>query len=302
MLPHSRLLAIAGILDVVLGGVHEKLIMVPQGWFLSSSVLTSNHVATFSVVLNRDFTNLQSQLLEVSTPGHPNYGKYLDHDAVNSAFAPSADAVSSVVGWLKSKGISDYKVDNGFVDFVADIVTANSIFNASYQYYSNNGATKLRTLQYSIPDNLQDHIAFVEPGTFFGQANKKSPVVPTKTKRGNSDFASTAAVDAACATSITPPCLKQLYYVGDYKADRSSGSRIGFGSFLNESALYSDLEQFEELFNIPSQNISKVLIAGGVDDQDPSHGNYGEANLDAQTIIGVANPLPVTEFITGGSP
>lgn len=109
-------------------------------------------------------------------------------------------------------------------------------------------------------------------------------------------------MNASCADGISPVCMKQLYYVGDYTPDPAAGSRIGYGSFLNQSALYSDLEIYEEYFGIPSQNLSKVLIADGIDDQDPSNGNYGEANLDSQTMIGLAHPLPVTEFITGGSP
>ncbi len=37
-------------------------------------------------------------------------------------------------------------------------------------------------------------------------------------------------------------------------------------------------------------------------DQNASIRYITEANLDVQTIIGVSHPLPVVEFITGGSP
>ncbi|RAL58922.1 hypothetical protein DID88_009213 [Monilinia fructigena] len=106
----------------------------------------------------------------------------------------------------------------------------------------------------------------------------------------------------ACSKYVTPQCIKELYSVGNYTPSVSSGSRIGFGSFLNQSALYTDLFQFEELFNIPAQNFSVTLINGGVNDQNPKTAQIGEANLDVQNIIGVAHPLPVEEFITGGSP
>ena len=45
-----------------------------------------------------------------------------------------------------------------------------------------------------------------------------------------------------------------------------------------------------------------MLIANATDVQDPAAGNYGEADLDLQNLIGVAHPLPITEFITGGLP
>lgn len=81
-----------------------------------------------------------------------------------------------------------------------------------------------------------------------------------------------------------------------------SDSRIGFGSFLNESTLYSDLATYEDSFGIPCQNFTKVTIAYASNSQDLGDGSFGEANLDVQSIIGVAHPLPVSEFLTGGSP
>ena len=74
----------------------------------------------------------------------------------------------------------------------------------------------------------------------------------SKTKHSVFKLPSTVAMDIPYAISVIPLCLKQFYYVGDYKVDPKSGSKISIGSFLNESALYLDLEQFEELFGIPS--------------------------------------------------
>ena len=45
-----------------------------------------------------------------------------------------------------------------------------------------------------------------------------------------------------------------------------------------------------------------ALINGGVDNQDPVTEMDGEANLDAQNIIGLVDGLPVGEYITGGLP
>ncbi|OIW25434.1 subtilisin-like protein, partial [Coniochaeta ligniaria NRRL 30616] len=243
---------------------------------------------------------LEQKLLDLSTPGSPNYGKWLDRDAVEALYPPPANATSKVVEWLQHNGISNYKVDGAFIDFSADVETVNTVLDASYQLYRNSGVAKLRTLSYSIPDDLQSLVAFVDPGTFFGRLPASPVRAPSKTRRA--DTPSNTTVDASCQTSITPKCLNQLYHIGEYQPDPKYGSRIGFGSFLNESALYADLTEYERFFGIPSQNFTKVLIANGTDDQDPAHGGYGEADLDVQNIVGVAHPLPVTEFITGGSP
>lgn len=97
----------------------------------------------------------------------------------------------------------------------------------------------------------------------------KKDTIPTK-----------RSIDAACSTSITPTCLKELYNTVGYTPDANSGSRVGFGSFLNQSAIYSDLFQYEEYFGIPNQNFSTILIAGATNDQDIATAQFGEANLD----------------------
>jgi tripeptidyl-peptidase-1 len=36
--------------------------------------------------------------------------------------------------------------------------------------------------------------------------------------------------------------------------------------------------------------------------QPPSNADDGEANLDVQNIVAISHPLPITEYITAGSP
>ena len=108
-------------------------------------------------------------------------------------------------------------------------------------------------------------------------------------------------LDANCATLITPTCLKELYNI-NYTADPSSGSKIGFGSFLNETARTEDLSLFQEAQGIPQQGFDVELINGGVNDQTIGTIPHGEADLDVEYISGISTPLPIIEYITGGSP
>ena len=163
--------------------------------------------------------------------------------------------------------------------------------------YENSGVKKIRTTQYSIPDSLASDIDLISPTTYFGKTVANMPTF-TPVKRN----ASVVSIAASCQTLITPSCIKELYRIGDYTPHPESGSRVGFGSFLNQSALYADLADYEAYFDIPSQNFSVILINGAVNNQDPATDQFGEASPDVQTIIGVSHPLSVTEFITGGSP
>ncbi|ERS94904.1 hypothetical protein HMPREF1624_08802 [Sporothrix schenckii ATCC 58251] len=315
----------------------SKIDAVPAGWTVASSSAAGKTFKTentdtgasadthvFTIALNlQNIDQLESRLLAVSTPGHASYGQFVDVDGITATFGPSADAVSAVTSWLESSGVvKSYVVRDGYVDLATDVAGANKLFGADYQYYTPPStasttaaatSTKLRTLSYSVPDDIAAHVALVDPGNYFGgarpfaprlgdmQFGKRAVATPDKVKNPRKGATKTT-IDAACQTSITPACLKQLYQVGDYAADASSGSRIGFGSFLGQSALYEDLADYLKLNGLPAQNFSVELINNGTNDQNPTTAQIGEADLDAQNIVGVAHPLPVVEYITGGSP
>ncbi|APA15893.1 hypothetical protein SS1G_09225 [Sclerotinia sclerotiorum 1980 UF-70] len=290
----------AGLLSQALpayGAVMEKLAAVPSGWTVAETDSSTAITLTVGLAM-QNLDQLEAKLIAVSTPGNADYGNHLDADEANALFAPSADASNAVTSWLTSAGAQNIVSDGSTVTFAATIEKANSILNATFQTYTSNGVTKVRTTQYSVPDHLAEHIDLISPTTYFGKTVANAPTKVTK----KDTSATKVTVDASCSTSITPKCIKELYNVGDYTPSVSSGSRIGFGSFLNQSALYSDLFQYEKYFDIPQQNFSVTLINGATNDQNPATAQNGEANLDVQNIIGVAHPLPVQEFITGGSP
>ncbi|KAF7877472.1 hypothetical protein EAF04_001149 [Stromatinia cepivora] len=290
----------AGLLSQALpayGAVMEKLAAVPSGWTAAETDSNAAIILTVSLAM-QNLDQLQAKLLAVSTPGNAEYGNHLDADEANALFAPSADASNAVTSWLTSAGARNIVSDGSTVTFAATIEKANSILNATFQTYTSNGVSKVRTTQYSVPDHVAEHIELISPTTYFGKTVANAPTKVTK----KATSATKVTVDASCSTSITPKCIKELYNVGDYTPSVSSGSRIGFGSFLNQSALYADLFQYESYFGIPPQNFSVTLINGATNDQNPATAQNDEANLDVQNIIGVAHPLPVQEFITGGSP
>lgn len=115
----------------------------------------------------------------------------------------------------------------------------------------------------------------------------------------SSSLSSSAAI---CQSTLTPNCVRQLYNIGTYTSNAKSGSRVGFGSFLNNSAIYTDLELYEQYIEQSPQNFTKVFIDNPSNNQDPLPPLGAEPNVDIQNIMGIAHPLPVTEFLTGGSP
>lgn len=191
-----------------LAAVHEKWAQTPKGWSSTGEAADSTSITLSIGLVMQNIDQLESKLLAVSSPGSSSYGQYLDNDEVNALFAPSSNAVSGVTAWLKKNGIKHINVDGAFVDFVTDVGTANSLLGASFQYYQNQGVTKLRTLQYSIPDELQQYVDLVMPTTYFGTT---AAFMPTRTVKAREEAVPTKPqVDASCQTSITPACLKEV--------------------------------------------------------------------------------------------
>ena len=279
-----------------LGAVWESLPAgVPSTWSHVSTPSGDEPIGLSIALSRKNLDQLESVLREVSTPGKAQYGQWLDKDDIDSKF-PIVDD-TPVVNWLKNAGISSFARDGSLLNFTSSVEKVNKLLDTSFSHYQNGDSVKLRTTQYSIPDDLTDHIDLISPTVYFGKTRRALPRV-SKTKQTRK--ASNTQVSASCQTSITPQCLKELYNVGNYTPKVESGSRMGFSSFLNQSASQADLQKFEALFKIPSQKFTVVPLFGAVDNQTAAEADVTEANLDVQNIIGVSHPLPVTEYIGGG--
>ena len=275
----------------------ESLAAAPGGWSETSTPDASHQVVLSVALPQQNLDQFYKTVDSVSDPSSSSYGKYLQKNQVDGILRPSVASKTAVTSWLKKHGVSQMSSDGFFVNFATDVNTANSMLSADFKHYTKGDVSKLRTLSYSVPEDLAQHVDFISPTTFFG---KTQAFRPYHSYGSHAKF-ETRAVNASCADLITPQCLRELYNTVDYVPDKASGSKIGFGSFLNQSARYADLAQYETTYDIPSQNFTTILIRGGVNDQ-AIDGNHGEANLDVENIIGVASGLPVTQFITGGSP
>ena len=278
--------------------VHEALSALPNGWTQVGAPTGTQTMGLQIGLQQQNLDKLESTLFDVSTPGSASYGKYLEAEDVADMLKPSSEANDAVLAWLKGAGVTNAYSDGFYVNFTTSVNTANSLLNTEFDYYESDGIQKLRTMGYSIPDDLVDHIDIISPTTYFGKTTAQVPAPrvhkPTKP-------IAPRQVNASCADLITPSCIKELYHINNYVPDAKSGSKIAFGSFLNQSARRADLAAFETKFSIPSQGFSVQLINGGVDDQ-AIDANHGEANLDVEYIIGTSHPLPVISYITGGSP
>ncbi|KAI4677832.1 Tripeptidyl-peptidase sed2 [Alternaria sp. BMP 2799] len=279
----------------------ERLFEVPEGWKLQGPA-SDAHTLKLQIALTQgDTAGFEQTVMDISTPSNPKYGQhYESHEEMKRMLMPSEETVSSVSSWLKSAGIEKFETDADWVTFRTTVGVANELLGTKFSWFVSEESTPrkvLRTLEYSVPDEIADHINLVQPTTRFAaiRANHE-----TEREIFGIQLASSPNITVNCDASITPQCLKQLYKI-DYTPDPKSGSKAAFASYLEEYARYSDLALFEKniLPEAVGQNFSVVQFNGGLNDQNSSD-DSGEANLDLQYMLGLAQPLPVTEYSTGG--
>ncbi|KAF7297673.1 Tripeptidyl-peptidase sed3 [Mycena kentingensis (nom. inval.)] len=252
-------------------------------------------------------TGLEDTLYAVSTPGSARYGQHLTLEQAKAFMEPSAEALSAVTAWLASHGLTA-EVASPYGEWLhveVPVSKANEMLNAKYETFTHvaSGAQIIRTMEYSLPEEVHAHIEALHPGTGFNLplgAVRKSPVVNVSTRPAapvNQTLVSDA-VPASCASTVTPACLQAMYNIPTTLATQRTNS-IAVSGFIEQFAQTADLRTFLTRFrtDLPSSTTFAVrALDGGVNTQ----GRPGvEANLDIQYTVGVASGVPTT-FVTVG--
>ena len=284
-----------------------------SGAFETVLILAAGEPIKLKIAVHeQNLDQLEEMVLQISDPEHPSYGNHLQHHEVRDLTKPTEAASNAVHGWLQDWNITKVIDQSDLVSFYTTVGNANQMLDTEFGWWSGEGKEVLRTLHYSIPDALEEHVDFVQPTTHFGSIKPYGNAIHTvgsheglaafqKWARETNWDATVAPPLAVCKQAITPQCLLELYNV-HYGASATKGGKLGYASFLNESARYSDLTTFENTQAMYAQgaNFTVTLFNGATNDQSSSNDST-EANLDNQYTISVAYPIPVTEFITAGN-
>ena len=260
------------------GRVVDSLDGVPRGWAFVRDASPLDPIRLHVALRQQGADALEQAVMEVSSPGHANYGMHLSRDEVRALTAPSQQTTTNVTNWVTRSGIVPV-VNNDFVTIDTTVAKANALLDTSFAWYQyeDSNEPRLRTLAYSLPDDLVTHIDMVQPTTRFGRFSaKKSTVFEVHyPEEGSTSFVAAQTADAVSCSPVTPACLKSLYNI-NYTAP-STGNLLAIASYLEEYARYADLQTFESKF-VPAakgQNFTVQLANGGLDDQN-SKSSSGE--------------------------
>ena len=250
---------------------------------------------------------------------------------VDELIKPTSVTFEVVHDWLFSHGINidtlSYSSAKDWVELSLPVSAVENLLNTEYSIFQHkDGDYVIRAPEWSLPTHLHAHIDTVQPtDSFFRPSAMRTmfkEVMPAGESLLASDFSKLPAyvlpakdipVSQACnASLVTPLCLRTLYGTIDYTPKVPGKNRVGLTDYLGESNNRSDISLFLQQFRpeaAPAAYQFKFdVIAGGSDQQSPDNatqlddGTDLEGNLDAETILGIDYPTPLTAYTTGGSP
>lgn len=230
----------------------------------------------------------------------------MKRDELKSFLRPSPEVSDALVSWLDTEKVPLEKVkdDGDWISFTVPVGQAEEMLSTKFYNYrhSKTGVNIIRTLQYSVPKSIRDHVHMIQPTTRFGQIRAERTTI--KDYSAPVEAVAPAAFDPVfCNTTITPDCLRGLYGLDNFTASPDVGNRLGISGYLNQWAQFAEFNQFTSTYApyLTGFNFSVQSINDGVNTQtsDPTV-NTGEANLDVQYAISIAFDTPTTYYTTGG--
>ncbi|KAL6306871.1 family S53 protease [Sparassis latifolia] len=303
----SAILRVVSLFTLTLGKhvsrmhLREKRESIPTGFTFTGSPSSDTLLDLRIALVQSNPAGLVDALYDVSTPSSQNYGKYLTKEEAAQFVSPTSETAAAVNSWLQANDITATAITPAadWLSFSIPVSKANDIFATEFSVFthSSTGKQTIRTLEYSIPAELQRHLDIVYPGTTFPVYTNKGRISSTRSRVPKRSVS--ARQD--CSSTITPSCLQSIYAIPATPATQSTNQLLVTG-FIGQYANQADLQTFLEDFrpNMSSSTTFAIqLLDGGSDPQGGSDAGV-EANLDTQYTTGIATDVPIT-FLSVGS-
>lgn len=151
---------------------------LPNGWkYLGQADNTAK--LSLSVALKQPgLQELRVRLDDISNPSHEAYGAHLSRDEVRQYRQVSGSAVDTVVSWLQSNNVSDFALEDAWVNFNATVAQVNTLLSCNMSSYRVSGSSNVlyRAKAYSLPEEMVDSVDYVYPVTqFMAKKGSKKP-------------------------------------------------------------------------------------------------------------------------------
>ncbi|CRG89954.1 Aorsin [Talaromyces islandicus] len=299
--------------------LHEKRSGNPSQWTKHSLAPRDVTLPVRIGIKPRNIEMGHDELMSISDPASPNYGKHWTAQEVHDFFAPAASTVHDVRKWLASAGIGrgrhQVAPSRGHIEFDASIDEVESLLNAKYEVWKNTdtGALSLSCDEYHVPAHIQKHIDFITPT--IGMSAPTDPKNSLKRRAVQSHGKIRQPIHrplsppssgsdpnnvTECARSISPACVRALYNIPDTAPKNVTGNELGIYE-SGDTYDQADLDAFFKYFNTPEIPAGTHPILNGVDGGTapvPQEEGGGESMLDFQLAYPLVHPQGIRLFQT----
>ena len=265
-----------------------------------------------------------------STPGNKLSGKFLTPAQFDARYAPSADSVAAVKGWLKGQGFTVGHVpsNNKYVEAVGTVGQAANSFSTSFADYSVQGATlRSNTSPLVVPNSLPDVMGVIgldESAALVHHDSKPDsnpPAVfkngqPCSTYWGEKTVQNSPTLDGQAlpaSPSAFAPCgyagaqLQGAYGMSNAIGSGNDGSGVTVAVIdaYASPTITQDLSTYSSLHGLPqigskfSQQVAPGTYVRGENSHQDPEGWSGEETLDIEAVHTMA---PGANILYVGAP
>ena len=191
------LISVCGLLAVAIAAptsnskrhvVHERRDRLPSQWRRSAKLHGDSYLPMRIALTQSNLDRADEFLMDVAHPESPNFGKHWSAKQVAETFAPSEDAVVSVIEWLSEAGIAGSRVKQSqslnWIEADVTVAEAESLLSTKYYEYRHTSSEQAHVAcdEYSVPEDIRQHIDFITPTVHFD-----AKIGPPKERRGLDD-------------------------------------------------------------------------------------------------------------------
>lgn len=243
-----------------------KFVTHPEFRQMKRAQPQQSHEVIFAVE-QKNIDLLTKHLMDVSFPEGKNYGRYWDHNEV-AQLTSNPTSSTEIQDFLADVGATIVNITKHgeYIRARGSVQLWETVFNTEFydiSFVDDVSPREItRSLEYSLPVRLVNHVAGVFNTVQLGIGSRNSPMQQHVSTTG----------------MVTPSLLNHLYDIRSNQGHPSATQ--GVYESLGQTKSLKDLAQFQSLFHLPSQSFSKI-IGGHVEENCPKNiFDCIEANLD----------------------
>ncbi|KAK7042000.1 family S53 protease-like protein [Favolaschia claudopus] len=303
---------------------HETRRDVPPGFTSKGPAPESDSLTMQFGLAARDVSGLEEKLKAISTPGRPDFRKWLSKEEVKSYMQPSNETLDAFNSLASANGLTPTVLSphGDWLSLTLRVGTANKLFGADYQIFTHESLPQpiIRTLSISLPTELAGHVEVVYPSTSFPippassaqqqqqQLRYRRMLESSRTRIDKRKRASSNSSSSSCDPKgpYSPKCLQEMYGIPSTPATQQNNNSIMVTGYFNIYPNETDVQTFMEQFRpdiTPNTTYDLVQIANATNDPPTAELKtlQLEADLDVEWTLGLATGVPV-HFLSVGLP